>query len=254
MGIDYFGFSSNFLGTFQNHVFGFTKGEILTYYGGILSNLITFVVLIITINYSNNDRKQDFNFQITQKNISKFDEFIRKVCLSLMIEYELFNKITKIPLELLLNNNNNIQQLNIDNIYEDIFNAFIYLDKMNFNINLYKNEIKLYIYDYFCDRKIIENYINLLNKEIEKYLVILDKMKNIVMELQKIIYNIKILGGMVNIEQNNLFSLNKFNLNNILIERSNYEKNEYKEFLNKTKEFLQLVNEESIRLKNNLDN
>ena len=59
---------------------------------------------------------------------------------------------------------------------------------------------------------------------------------------------------MVNFEQYNLFSVNKFNLNNILIERSNYEKNEYKEFLNKTKEFLQLVNEESIRLKNNLDN
>ena len=244
-----------FLGTFQNYVFGFTKGEILTYYGGILSNLITFVALIITINHSNRDRKQDFNFQIAQKNISKFEEFIRKVCLNLMMEYELFNKLTIIPFELILiDKNNNIQQLNIDKIYDNILKAFNHLDKTIFTINSYKNEIKLYIYDYFCNKKIIEDNISLLNKELEKYLSTLNDIRRIFFEFQKIIHDIKIVDGYVSIEQNNKFAAFKHNLTNILMERSKYEENEYKDFLNKIKEFLQLINEESIKLKNNLDN
>ena len=78
----------------NSEILGFTKPDMLDYYGVIVSGVITFLVLRITVNNNNETTREQFNFQIRQRQIETFEnEFKKNIVYIINIQTQIYDII-----------------------------------------------------------------------------------------------------------------------------------------------------------------
>ena len=248
---------------------GFTNGEILDYIGVLITGGITYFVLRKTIENNNeNLNKQieiqkeimhkQFEFELGQKTFQKFEDEILKVITGMNFDYSFVENVKQIKDIFDLSNIQNIFN-SIGTMCNYLQNRIAYVDFLKMNIDLYN-----------CVENIenLNSYVNDLKDKIKqsssKISLIYNK-TNQLFEFVNLLYTRVINNTNLNnspqpITDADMAYFTK-KLTEIKIDIQNYyetfdgEKNkEHKDFLGKMKKFIQLINEESIKLKNNLDN
>lgn len=248
---------------------GFTNGEILDYIGVLITGGITYFVLRKTIENNNeNLNKQieiqkeimhkQFEFELGQKTFQKFEDEILKVITGMNFDYSFVENVKQIKDIFDLSNIQNIFN-SIGTMCNYLQNRIAYVDFLKMNIDLYncvENIENLNSY--------VDDLKDKINQSLSKISLIYTK-TNKLFEFVNSLYTRVINNTNLNNPSQPITDADRANftkkLTEIKIDIQNYyetfdgEKNkEHKDFLGKMKEFIQLINEESIKLKNNLDN
>lgn len=177
---------------------GFKKSEMLDYYGVVVSGVITFLVLRITIKNNNESlnkeieiqkeiMKKQFEFDRRQKQVNELEIELKNILDNCRISKSAIDNFIKIPNYLSINTLDNILSplsefqksitdlvIKTDDVYnkfELTLNSFIIIDEL-INCEEYKT-YKFRIYNY------INNYLNIIQKLNQEIKNIWDLIENI---------------------------------------------------------------------------
>ena len=154
---------------------GYTRGEILSYYGVVITGIITMIALVVTIKSNSKDRKKQFYFEVKHRHIINTENQIKEAILYFC---SVNDRIIHIFDDDIINKN--LDDFKCDNI--DTYFRLDYLKHCKKLSNIIR-ELKMKIecvYLYFPilvkDSANKDNYYNLVNESYTKIDNILRKM------------------------------------------------------------------------------